>query len=146
MFPPCLYCRMFNLILLTWKDIKDSSDSNLFKSDSPQASLFQMDETAQEFWHRGLCDLLTMDHRFHPAVCVCVGPCEWMHIMFLFPLPKPQFLLILLQDNIRIMWKGHSCFLWLRRSFVKFVEITLVMPSGLSWAWALGLRSNSFLN
>lgn len=86
MFPPCLYCRIFNLILLTWKDMQCSRDSNLFKSDSPQASLFQMDETAQEFWHRGLCDLLTLDHRFYPSVCVCacmgVQECTLYNNMF----------------------------------------------------------------
>lgn len=48
-------------------------DSNLFKSDSPQALLFQMDEAAHHFWHWGLCDLLTLGHRFHPAMCVYVS-------------------------------------------------------------------------
>lgn len=79
MFPPCLCCRIFNLIPLTWKDIQCSRDYNLFKSDSPQASLSQMDEIAQEFWHWGLCDLLTSDHRFCVCVYACMGVQECIH-------------------------------------------------------------------
>lgn len=41
-------------------------------------SLLQMDETAQEFRHRCLGDLLTLGHRFIP-LCVCVCTLKYVN-------------------------------------------------------------------